>query len=134
MASTNQIDLVDRAFLRPGRFDTTVFVGPLSRPLYATFFEKETENVSHRLDAIDWEDFVGQLVDQATGAQLKGFIDKAKRICVQRALSTGSEPCLERLDLDLALLSSPMLSGGVERPRRDDADRSEDDEDDWMVL
>ena len=133
MASTNQIDLVDRAFLRPGRFDTTVFVGPLGRPLYAAFFEKETENVSHRLDAIDWEDFTGQLVDQATGAQLKGFIDKAKRICVQRALSTGSDPCLERLDLDLALLSSPVLSGGVERPRRDDDDWSDDDEDDWVV-
>ena len=31
MGSTNQVDLVDRAFLRPGRFEKTIYVGPLEK-------------------------------------------------------------------------------------------------------
>ena len=133
MASTNQPDLVDRAFLRPGRFDTSVFVGPLHRPLFPPFFENETQGVSQLVDAVDWEDITGQMVDQATGAQLKGYVDKAKRISVQRALALGSEPCLERIDLDLALLETPSLSGGVERQPREVDDWGQDDDDDWVV-
>jgi transitional endoplasmic reticulum ATPase len=133
MASTNQPDLVDRAFLRPGRFDTSVFVGPLHRPLFPTFFENETQGVSQLIDAVDWEDITGQMVDKAPGAQLQGYVDKAKRISVQRALALGSEPCLERIDLDLALLETPSLSGGVERRPREIDDWGQDDDDDWVV-
>ena len=133
MSSTNQPDLVDRAFLRSGRFDKSVFVGPLHKPMFPTFFENETRGVSHLVDPVDWDDIAAQMVDQATGAQLKGYIDKAKRISVQRALAIGSEPCLERIDLDLALLELPSLSGGVERQPRNHEDWDPDDDDDWVV-
>lgn len=131
MASTNQIDLVDRAFLRPGRFEKSVFVGPLPRQLFSSFFENEIRNVPHLIDSVDWDEIGGQMVDKATGAQLKGFVDKAKRISVQRALLHHEDPCLERMDLDLALLELPELSGGVERgqPENDNWD----DDDDWVV-
>ena len=44
MASTNQIDLVDRAFLRPGRFDRAIYVGPLEKQHYNDFFANETKD------------------------------------------------------------------------------------------
>ena len=65
--------------------------------------------------------------------ELKGYVDEAKRISVQRALALGSEPCLERIDLDLALLETPSLSGGVERRPREIDDWGQDDDDDWVV-
>ena len=131
MASTNQIDLVDRAFLRPGRFEKSVFVGPLPRQLFSTLFENEIRNVPHLIDSVDWDEIAAQMVDKATGAQLKGFVDKAKRISVQRALLHNEDPRLERMDLDLALLGLPELSGGVERVQPDNDNW--DDDDDWVV-
>ena len=131
MASTNQIDLVDRAFLRPGRFEKSVFVGPLPRQLFSTLFEHEIRNVPHLIDSVDWDEIAAQMVDKATGAQLKGFVDKAKRISVQRALLLNEDPRLERMDLDLALLGLPELSGGVERVQPDNDNW--DDDDDWVV-
>jgi len=131
MASTNQLDLVDRAFLRPGRFEKSVFVGPLPRQLFSTLFENEIRNVPHLIDSVDWDEIAAQMVDKATGAQLKGFVDKAKRISVQRALLHNEDPRLERMDLDLALLGLPELSGGVERVQPEN--ENWDDDDDWVV-
>ena len=42
MASTNKPELVDEAFLRPGRFSKSIEVGPLSKELYGEFFQKST--------------------------------------------------------------------------------------------
>ena len=47
MASTNKPELVDEAFLRPGRFSKSIEVGSF-KELYADFFHKSTEKVNSK--------------------------------------------------------------------------------------
>jgi transitional endoplasmic reticulum ATPase len=139
MASTNQIELVDRAFLRPGRFDRTVYVGPLGKEHYLDFFTNEIKDCHSHVSNADWTAFTKRLVDEATGADLHGLMNAAKRHSVARAISLGEKAAaLEPRDLVAALASTPHLfsgfAGGVEDPVAwDDDDEENDGDDDWVV-
>ena len=113
MASTNQIDLVDRAFLRPGRFDRTIYVGPLEKQHYSEFFASETRDCLSDVSGDEWSTFIKQLVDEATGAELHGLVNTAKRTSVSRAIAHGQNVAvLEHRDLVAALASVPHLFSG----------------------
>ena len=137
MASTNQIDLVDRAFLRPGRFDRTIYVGPLEKQHYKEFFSNETKDCLCDVSGEQWTSFVKQLVDEATGAELHGLVNTAKRHSVSRAIALGQNvAALEHRDFVAALASAPHLFSGYAQdlPKVevwDDDDQDEDD--DWVV-
>jgi transitional endoplasmic reticulum ATPase len=112
MASTNEIELVDKAFLRPGRFERSIYVGPLDKSQYLEFFSKEIENVAHNIDRHEFDKFIKKLVDEATGADLFGLSKSAKRNAVARAIKTDSETMLTINDFDTALKNSPHLFSG----------------------
>jgi transitional endoplasmic reticulum ATPase len=137
MASTNQIELVDRAFLRPGRFDRAIYVGPLEKQHFVEFFVNETKDCLSDVSGDEWTAFITQLVDEATGAELHGLINTAKRNSVSRAIANGQNlAVLEHRDLVAALLSVPHLFSGYARdlpPAEDWADETDDEDDDWVV-
>ena len=137
MASTNQIDLVDRAFLRPGRFDRTIYVGPLEKQHYKAFFTNETKACLSDVSGDEWTAFTKQLVDEATGADLHGLMNTAKRHSVSRAIANQQElAVVEHQDLVAALASAPHLFAGYAKdlPELEVWDNEEQDEDDdWVV-
>ena len=137
MASTNQLDLVDRAFLRPGRFDRAIYVGPLEKQHFFDFFVNETKDCLSDISHDEWTSFTQQLVDEATGAELHGLMNTAKRISVSRAIAHGQNVAvLEQRDLIASLASVPHLFSGYARelPEPDGwNDAAHDDDDDWVV-
>ena len=90
MGSTNQVDLVDRAFLRPGRFEKTIYVGPLEKSKFIEFFKNETKDCECTISKKEWKKIASNMVDEATGADLHGLVNRAKRHAVS-ALSQGHE-------------------------------------------
>lgn len=137
MASTNQIELVDRAFLRPGRFERSIYVGPLEKARFVEFFQHQTRNDPSSVTDREWRDFASQLVDEATGADLSGLVNTAKRNAVSRAIALNQPHAgLEPRDLVAALVNFPHLFAGYanDLPQVDEWQEEDDDEDDdWVV-
>lgn len=143
MASTNKPELVDEAFLRPGRFSKSIEVGPLSKELYGEFFQKSTEKVNSEISELEWADCISQMKDKATGAELQGFVDSLKRITARRCIEENTQVCLKREDLIKTFSEYRTLNSGGYQPEQiiieenweqeevDDWDNDEDD--DWVV-
>ena len=133
MGSTNQVDLVDRAFLRPGRFEKTIYVGPLEKAKFIEFFKNETKDCECKISKKEWKKIVSNMVDEATGADLHGLVNRAKRHAVSTALSQGHDlPTLALDDMLQALKSTPHLFSGYVKKIPDDDDWNDDD-DDWVI-
>ena len=73
MGSTNQVDLVDRAFLRPGRFERTIYVGPLEKTRFIEFFKNETKDCECSISNKEWTKVVSNMVDEATELIFTGW-------------------------------------------------------------
>ena len=76
-------------------------------------------------------------MDEATGAELKGLANTAKRNSVSRAIALGQDvAALEHRDFVAALASAPHLFAGYAQdlPQVEVWDDDEQDEDDdWVV-
>ena len=132
MGSTNQVDLVDRAFLRPGRFERTIYVGPLEKTKFIEFFKNETKDCECSISNKEWTKVVSNMVDEATGADLHGLVNRAKRNAVSTALSQGYDyPELNLDDMLQALKSTPHLFSGYVKQVSDEDDWNDDD--DWVI-
>ncbi|MBT7960763.1 MAG: AAA family ATPase [Euryarchaeota archaeon] len=134
MASTNQIELVDRAFLRPGRFERAIHVGPLPKNSFKRFFENEVKECLSSITEDQWTVLINRMVDEATGADLFGLINTAKRYAVSRSIEHGeSDASLEERDMIAALASSPHLFAGYANELPEPNDWNDDDDDDWVI-
>lgn len=143
MASTNKPELIDEAFLRPGRFCKSIEVGPLSRELYGDFFHKSIEKVNSEISELEWADCISQMKDQATGAELQGFIDSLKRITARRCIEQDTQVCLKREDLTKTFSEYRTLNSASYQPEQviieDDWDQDDiedwdnEEDDDWVV-
>ena len=72
------------------------------------------------------------MVDEATGADLHGLVNTAKRHAVSTALSQGHElPALDLDDMLQALKSTPHLFSGYVKRVEDEDDWNGDD--DWVI-
>ena len=113
MASTNQLELVDDAFLRPGRFDRAIPVDKLAVGDYAEFFVKALTDVPNDITEEDIDDLVGRLVEPLPGAELAGLVTSAKRAAARRSIVDKIEPRLTVADIEEALSSNPALLRGL---------------------
>ena len=133
MGSTNRMELVDRAFLRPGRFERTIYVGPLEKQKFSEFFEREIRNCDCDISDDEWEQIISKMVDEATGADLHGLVNTAKRNAVSNALEEGSDsPILSLKHMMRALHSTPHLFSGFVN-KIENQDDLDDDDDDWVI-
>jgi ATP-dependent 26S proteasome regulatory subunit len=135
MASSNKIELIDEAFLRPGRFSKAIEVGPLPNNLFVEFFLKEIENIPSTISNQEWAIAAAQLIDYATGAELKGLIDQVKHCAARRCIDEDTEVSLKIEDLKNGLrasrhLFSAIASGHEPEERVEDWDDDDDDDDD----
>jgi transitional endoplasmic reticulum ATPase len=113
MASTNQLNLVDEAFLRPGRFDKTIRIDKLEIRDYSEFFLKSLENVPNEIMESDIDDLITRLVDPLSGAELAGLVTSAKRAAARRCIKNGKKPSLTMADFEEALSFTPALLRGL---------------------
>ena len=65
MASTNKIELVDEAFLRPGRFSKSIEVGPLASGFFLEFFQSQIGEISSTISNQEWMNTVLRLRDKS---------------------------------------------------------------------
>jgi len=132
MGSTNQVDLVDRAFLRPGRFEKTIYIGPLGKDRFMQFFKNETKDCDCDISKEQWKKLISNMADEATGADLHGLVNRGKRNAVSTALAEGYErPRLSFEDMTQALKSTPHLFSGYVKKVTDEDDWNDDD--DWVI-
>jgi len=113
MASTNKIELIDEAFLRPGRFSKAIEVGPLSNNLFLEFFQKQIENIPSTISNQEWAIAAAQLIENATGAELKGLIDQVKHCAARRCIGEDTEVSLKIEDLKNGLRASRHLFSAI---------------------
>jgi SpoVK/Ycf46/Vps4 family AAA+-type ATPase len=127
------MELVDRAFLRPGRFERTIYVGPLEKQKFSEFFEREIRNCDCDISDDEWEQIISKMVDEATGADLHGLVNTAKRNAVSNALEEGSDsPILSLKHMMRALHSTPHLFSGFVN-KIENQDDWDNDDDDWVI-
>ena len=139
MASTNKIELVDEAFLRPGRFSKSIEVGPLTNDLFFEFFQNQIEDIPSTISNQEWLNTVLRLRDKVTGAELKGFIDQIKHCSARRCITEKMEVCLKTEDLQQGLRVSRHLFRTVASVEEnelldDDWDEDNDDEGEWVIA
>jgi transitional endoplasmic reticulum ATPase len=138
MASTNKIELIDEAFLRPGRFSKSIEVGPLTNDLFFEFFQNQIEDIPSTISNQEWLNTVLRLRDKVTGAELKGFIDQIKHCSARRCIAEKTEVCLKTEDLEHGLRASRHLLRAVASVEEnivldDDWDDDNDDEGEWVI-
>jgi cell division protease FtsH len=108
LAASNQIDKLDKALLRPGRFDRQVLVAPPDRDGREAILRSHAadKKLADDVDLVD----VARKTTGLTGAQLANALNEAA-IIAGRAAHTA----IEREDLDEALLRQSV---GSQQSRR----------------
>jgi transitional endoplasmic reticulum ATPase len=136
MGSTNKHELIDDAFLRPGRFSQQIEVGLLTNDYYFDFFKKQVEGIPSEISDQDWRNLVLRLQDHISGAELKGFVDRIKHCAARRCISEDTVISLNLNDLEPALQSSRHLLKAVNPSPEyfdDDGWDEEKDDDGWVI-
>lgn len=92
IGTTNRLSLIDKAFLRPGRFGTIIQIGyprGKERKQILDFHLnplKERKLVEESVDT----GILAEITEGYSGAEIGGLIEAVKRSCLQRALEIGS--------------------------------------------
>src|SRR3954454_920819 len=114
LAASNQIDKLDKALLRPGRFDRQVLVAPPDRDGRAAIIRSHARDktLSDKVDLLD----VARKTTGLTGAQLANALNEAAIIA-----GRAGRMAIGREDLDEALLRpsvGPQQSGRLTEEER----------------
>ena len=108
LAASNQIDKLDKALLRPGRFDRQVLVAPPDRDGREAILRSHARD-KPLADTVDLVD-VARKTTGLTGAQLANALNEAAIIA-----GRAGRPAIAREDLDEALLRQSV---GSQQSRR----------------
>ena len=120
IAATNRIDMIDRALMRPGRFDKTLFV-PLPTPAQrVSVLQKLCRRTPLASDVNILEIADHASCSGLSGADLKGLVREASMSAVRRVFATGAptdKPIdVTKLDFESALQRvRPSVSEGERR-------------------
>ncbi|MFD1674851.1 ATP-binding protein [Alicyclobacillus fodiniaquatilis] len=89
MAATNRLDIIDPALLRPGRFDKKIYVPNPDKDALAEMFWTWTRDLP--LSDVIYPREIAQLVEGASGAEMKGWTDKLRELAVKKAYNREPE-------------------------------------------
>lgn len=85
IGATNRIEVIDPAFIRPGRIDKKVYVGLPNETARRRIFEIKLDNAE-----IDYDAFV-RLSENFSGAEITLICQEAKMICLRRIVDGKSK-------------------------------------------
>ncbi|ODA77503.1 hypothetical protein RJ55_07132 [Drechmeria coniospora] len=129
IGTTNRVDMIDEAMLRPGRLSVQVLVDlptpaervEILRAIYRTNHSEVTEEALRSLAAVALD----ARCTNFSGADLNGLHTKAAEHAVERWLATGSEPPLvtqadwdHALDNTYASVKNPASYGSLALPEQ----------------
>lgn len=100
ICATNHVGMLDRALLRPGRFDLVLPVGlpdAGDRAALLRFFLQR-----HRCGDLDL-DVIVQRTETLTAAELQSICQRAAQTAFEREVETGQESSIRQAELQLAL-------------------------------
>ena len=93
IAATNRRDVLDSALLRPGRFDRIINVPLPDKPSRMKIFEVHTRN--KRLEPEIQYEFLAELSEGFSGAQIKNLVNEAAILAAREGRSIISQRDLE---------------------------------------
>nr|WP_262982360.1 ATP-dependent zinc metalloprotease FtsH [Thermogemmatispora tikiterensis] len=93
LAATNRVDILDRALLRPGRFDRTITVSLPDRAGRQAILAVHTRQTPLHED-VDLER-LARLTTGMSGADLANLVNEAALIAARRDLETVTQACFE---------------------------------------
>ena len=99
IAATNRPWDIDSAFLRPGRFNTSIYVPLPDEEARRTIIKKQLEGIP-LVDNFNIEKVV-DITDKFNGSDVTEFCDKLKDYALQRTIESGVESKVTNEDVDL---------------------------------
>ena len=109
IAATNRPWDIDSAFLRPGRFNTSIYVPLPDEEARRTIIKKQLDGIP-LVDNFDVEKVV-LLTDKFNGSDVTEFCDKLKDYALQRTIETGVESKVTNEDV---LLTAERVHSSVQ--------------------
>ncbi|CAG0900893.1 unnamed protein product [Cyprideis torosa] len=107
LAATNRPDLVDPSFLRPGRFDRLVYVGPPETKDQRIQILKAASRSLPLAPDVDFTELESNCPTEATGAVLSSIIKRAAHSAIRRSIQTGLPP--EQMKIDMQDFKSVLF-------------------------
>ncbi len=93
LAATNRVDILDKALLRPGRFDRRIMVSPPDRVGREAILQVHTRNTPLHAD-VELER-LARLTTGMTGADLANLVNEAALVGARRDLESVDHACFE---------------------------------------
>eukprot|EP00835_Amoeboradix_gromovi_P006751 NODE_871_length_3543_cov_0.112079.p1 type:complete len:824 gc:universal NODE_871_length_3543_cov_0.112079:3229-758(-) len=98
IGATNRPDLLDNALLRPGRFDTLIYLGPCEeRNQVGLIMNAHLKKYKHMVNI---DKIVGKIPLPVTGADLFGFTSKAIEHAIDRLIRNNIDDVLQLAEKD----------------------------------
>jgi transitional endoplasmic reticulum ATPase len=93
IGATNRIDLIDSAFLRPGRFDRLVYVSLPSleeqEKIFDVYLNKLT--VDKKITSKDLVKMLNDKDNKYSGADIEAICNEASMICIRRLINNNNK-------------------------------------------
>ena len=96
IASTNRVEFIDDAMLRPGRFDKVIYIPPPDCSLRREIFK--IHSLGRKWENIDFE-HLAEISDRYSGADIALIWEEASRAAMRRAIKQGSTVPITTEDL-----------------------------------
>ena len=107
LAATNKPDILDPALMRPGRFDTLLYIGPPARAARAEIFRIRTRRMP-LADDVDF-DRLADRTDGYSGAEIVRICVEAAEATADERESTDGSVLVSQRHFDIALQKVPRL-------------------------
>jgi len=105
IGATNKPDIIDKALMRPGRFDKIVFVGPPNKEGRIQIFKNYLSGIKG-METIDYNK-LGDDTEGYTGADIAGICNEVKLKMVRAKIAGIAEPSLTQDALNEAIANHP---------------------------
>ncbi len=101
IASTNRVEFIDDALLRPGRFDKIIYVPPPDISLRREIFKIHSKG--RKISEIDFQ-YLAEISSGYSGADIALCWEEASRVCMRKAVKTGQAEPITTEDVHQVLM------------------------------